>query len=101
MAKNETSIDSGIDIKLVYSGKITRGDITNIRADLINTGSLAGNVVLNWLLPDGFSLVSGNLIEFCGDLDNASSCYSEISVIVNPSTEIGLNEVKIVVNYEE
>ena len=36
-----------------------------------------------------------------GDLDSDGSCYSEIGVMVDSSTEIGLNEVKIVVNYEK
>jgi hypothetical protein len=101
LAKNETSIDSGIDVKLLYSGKITRGEATNIRADLINTGSLAGNVVLSWILPDGFSLVSGSLVESCGDLDSNASCYSEISVTTNLSMPLGMNEIRVVVDYEK
>jgi hypothetical protein len=101
LAKNETSIDSGIDVKLIYSGKITRGEVENIRAEIKNNGSLASNVVLNWLLPDGFSLVSGNLVEFCGNLDTEGSCYSEISVMTNLSMPLGLNEIKVVVDYEK
>ena len=101
LGKNETSIDSGIDVSLMYSGKITRGDITSIRADLVNTGSLAENVVLRWILPDGFNLVSGNLAESCGDLDTNSSCYSEISVTADLSMSLGQNEIRVVVDYEK
>jgi hypothetical protein len=99
--QNETSIDSGIDVRLVYTGKITRGEVTSIRADLVNNGSLAENVALRWILPGGFSIVSGNLEEFCGDLGSGGSCYSEISVTANLSMPLGLNEIRVVVDYEK
>ena len=98
---NETSIDTNLDVRLAYSGKITRGGDATIRADLENSGFLARNVVLRWILPDGFSLVSGTMNELCGNLDTGDSCYSEISVSANLSMPVGLNEIKVVVDYEE
>jgi len=83
------------------SGRITRGEIGILNANVLNTGSLANNVYFDWVLPEGFELVSGDLRELCGNLETNASCYAEIGVIVDPSIEIGLNEVKIVVHYEE
>jgi len=83
------------------SGRITRGGAVELNAFVLNSGDLARNVYLDWSLPEGFTLVSGDIRKDCGDLGTGDSCYSEISVMVNPSAGIGLNEVKIVVNYEE
>ncbi|MFH1473361.1 MAG: helix-turn-helix domain-containing protein [Candidatus Aenigmatarchaeota archaeon] len=98
---NITSIEPILDVKLLYPQKIIRGESLDIRADLENSGYLAKNVVLNWLLPAGFNMVSGNMSENCGDLDTGGSCYSEISVMTNLTTGIGLNEIRVVVDYEE
>jgi hypothetical protein len=98
---NETSSEPSLSVSLFYPAKITRGQSIIIKAELVNTGSLAKNVVLNWLLPHGFSLDSGKLSEKCGKLDTGDTCYSEIGVVTNLSTGLGLNEIKVVVDYEE
>jgi hypothetical protein len=86
------------DVKLLYPQKITRGKDIDIRAELM-VDSFAKNIYLKWVLPQGMSVVSGNSIETCGDL-NASSCISEISVKTDSSV-IGLSEIKVVVSYEK
>jgi hypothetical protein len=100
--ENETSNEtSPVFVVNLGSGRITRGEIAVLSAHVLNTGYLAKGVYFDWILPSNFELVSGNLRENCGDLDTDGFCYSEISVMTNPSTEIGLNDVKIVVNYEK
>jgi hypothetical protein len=101
---NETSPSNETEpifIVNLGSGRITRGEIVVLNANVLNTGSLAKGVYLDWILPEEFEIFSGNQRENCGDLVTDGSCYSEISVMIDPSTEIGLNKVKIVVNYEE
>jgi len=90
------------EIELNYPQRITRGEIILVKARAVNTGSsTAKNVVLDWKLPDGFSIVSGNEREFCGSLDQNGICDSQISIETDASTVLGLNEIKVVVNYEE
>jgi len=90
------------EIELNYPQRITRGEIILVKARATNTGSsTAKNVVLEWKLPDGFSIVSGNEREFCGSLDQNGICDSQISIETDVSTVLGLNEIKVVVSYEE
>jgi len=105
---NETSIEPieepiipavpKFDVKLIYPQKITRGEDIKITAEL-TSDSFAKNVYLKWVLPQGMEIISGNEIETCGDLNN-TSCSSEIDVRTNLSV-LGLNEIKVVVNYEK
>jgi hypothetical protein len=106
--ENETSNETSpsnetkpVFIVNLGSGRITRGEIAVLSAHVLNTGPLAKHVYFDWMLPSEFELVSGNLRKECGNLKTDASCYSEIGVMINPSTEIGLNEVKVVVNYEK
>jgi hypothetical protein len=90
------------EIELNYPQRITRGEIVLVKARAVNTGSMtARNVVLDWKLPDGFSIVSGNERELCGSLDQNGICDSQISIETDVSTVLGLNEIKVVVSYEE
>lgn len=97
---SETSPEPEFNVSL-GSGRITRGETVALNAFVLNSNSLARGVYFDWVLPSEFEIVSGDLRKECGDLDTEDSCYSEIGVMIDPSTEIGLNEVKIVVNYEE
>jgi hypothetical protein len=99
---NETSNETSPEFVVsLGSGRITRGETVSLNAYAENRGDLARNVHLDWVLPEGFEIVSGNQRETCGDIDIDGSCYSEITVMVDPSLEIGLNEIKVVVEYEE
>ncbi len=90
------------EIELNYPQRTTRGEIIPVKAHAINTGSsTAKNVVLEWKLPDGFSIVSGNDSEFCGDVKQNSNCDSQIGLKTDVSTVLGLKEIKVVVKYEE
>ena len=91
-------IEPKFDVKLAYPQRITRGESVQIRAD-VTSDTLARNVYLRWVLPEGFEIVSGNDIETCGDL-GSMACVSEISVRTEMS-DIGLNEIKVVISYEK
>jgi hypothetical protein len=93
---------SKFDINFDYPQKITRGEEFNVKSYVNNIGSSkAKNVVLNWQLPNGFEIVSGNLVENCGDLEPNNACVSEITLKTETSANRGLNDIKIVVNYEK
>lgn len=106
---NETSQESlilnesseNLDIILEYPQKITRGESLTARASVTNSGSSSvKNVVMMWKLTNGFEVVSGNLEERCGDLEVKNTCISEVELKTNLSTTLGINDIKIVVNYE-
>jgi len=60
--------------------KITRGEEFIIKAVVKNSGDAdAKNVVLEWVLPEGFEIVSGNAQENC-EIPPSSECTSEIIV---------------------
>ncbi|MFH0929622.1 MAG: hypothetical protein V1818_04735 [Candidatus Aenigmatarchaeota archaeon] len=92
------TVDPTFDVQLVYPQRITRGELIGIRAEA-STDTFAKNVYLKWLLPKGFEIVSGNAIEACDDM-NASSCISEIEVRTD-LTDIGLNDIRVVMEYEK
>jgi len=90
-----------LEINLDYPRKITRGEIITAKATVTNIdSSTAKNVVLTWSIPSGFELVSGQENEICGTLEPASTCSYEIDLKTDASTVLGLNEIKVVVNYE-
>jgi uncharacterized repeat protein (TIGR01451 family) len=90
-----------IEINIDYPQKITRGEEVVLKAYATNIGSLkAKNVVVNWQLPYGFEIISDSL-ENCGDLEPESNCISEIIVKSSLNTVLGINDAKVVVNYEE
>jgi hypothetical protein len=103
VVENETPTEgSKFDINLEYPQKITRGELITVKAIVNNIGSsIAKNVVINWQLPEGFEIASGNLVENCGDLEPSNACVSEVSLKTDISASLGLKDVKIVVNYEE
>jgi hypothetical protein len=97
-----TSIESHpkMNITLDFPQRITRGEEFKVKAYATNIGSLtAKNVVINWQLPNSLEIVSDS--SNCTDLEPNSVCNSEITVKSNVSAELGVNDLKIVVNYEE
>lgn len=102
--ENETSLPtvegSDFDIDFEYVQKITRGETVTVKG-VATANSNIKNVVLNWILPENFEIISGNNTISCGNLTIASSCESEINIKTSSSTDLGIIDVKIVVNYEK
>jgi len=95
-------VQEKLSINLDYSEKITRGEILTLKAIVENTDSaVAKNTYLNWELPEGFVIESGEMSKFCGDIEPSNYCISEILVKTDFSTVLGIRDIKIVVNYEE
>lgn len=90
-----------LNIRIESPEKITRGEIVTIKSTVVNSGSTeAKSVILTWQLPKMFEIVSGSQEKNCGNLEPNGSCTSEISVLTSYSTELGKNDVKVVVSYE-
>jgi len=87
-------------MNMEYPQMITRGESFIIKTNITNIGSLtAKNIWLTLQLPEGFEFVSSS--SDCDLLDSSETCTSEIVVNSMISTPLGLNDLKIVVNYEE
>lgn len=88
-----------IRISLEYPEKVNRGEDFKIKARLENLASISLKIVeIDWKLPKGFEILSRN--DDCKILNQNSACNSEILVHSSLSTELGLNQIKVVVKYE-
>ena len=98
---NETEIISkNIKIELDYPKKIVRGGTVAVKATVSNLDVLtASNVVLLWNIPTGFQII-GDERYFCGTIEPNASCVSEITLKTDVSTSLGVNNIKVLVNYE-
>jgi hypothetical protein len=91
---------TGLSLEISYPEKITRGEIVEIEATVVNPTSIVfNNVLINWQLPEGFEIISGSATENCGSLEPNSSCISVITVQTSFSTKLGTNDIKVVVSY--
>ena len=108
--KTETPLETGeaigtetpqIDILISYPFKITRGEVTEIKVIITNFGAKAKNVFVNWFLPQDFEIISGNLIENCGNLNAGETCVSIINIQTSSSTLLGKNQIKVTTSYEK
>jgi uncharacterized repeat protein (TIGR01451 family) len=89
-----------LNVHIESPKKITRDETITITANIENSGSsVARNVSVNWVLPRGFDIVleEGN----CENLEPNTSCTSMIVVKTSLSSELGLDEIKVVVSYGE
>jgi predicted transcriptional regulator len=93
-------ISPKLEIKIKYPENIVRGESFVLEAKVFNPDSIvAKNVVLEWHLPEGFNIVSGNYTEDCGDLFEQSICFSNITVSTSFSASIGPNDIKVEVRH--
>ena len=89
-----------INIQFFHANKITRGELTEIKALMTNSGTIAKDVSATWQLSPDFEIVSGNKVENCGDLDTGDSCTATINVQTLHSVSLGENQIKMRINYE-
>ncbi len=71
-----------------------------IRAVITNNGGPAHDVVVEWVLPDGFAVVDGSVTEYVGVLGASETVTSEITVFPVIQTELGPAEIRARVSYE-
>jgi uncharacterized repeat protein (TIGR01451 family) len=87
-------------VDIVSPEKATRGDTVELFAVVDNTGEAeAGNVQIEWLLPDSLTVTSGDLTYDCGSIAPGYTCTSAITVFAQQDAPLGLSEVKVRVSY--
>ena len=91
--------NSELNVEILYPEKIIRGEVIDVKAVITNSLNKVKNVKVDWTLPDGFSIVSGDQ-EICKDLNAKETCELNIKVETSLSTSLGKGEIKAVVNYE-
>lgn len=96
---NETPETPNLEIEISHSNKITRGDELEINAVVSNSGDLAEDVTINWIVPEEFEVISNNQRENCGNVGNNEQCISTIQVQPSLSAPLGINEIKVEVGY--
>lgn len=87
-------------LKLEIEGaeKLTRGANAAFSAIITNEGSLAKNLKVDWILPDGFVIVSQE--DNCVDLSRGESCRASLEVAPLISVALGGAIVDVEVSYE-
>ena len=88
-----------LDVKINYPQKITRGESIKLNATITNLDNKKiKNIWLDWNIPSGFEIDSGQQTEIIS-LDSGESYTTKISLETLPSTQLGINEIKLEVSY--
>ena len=98
---NETGTASPmIDAGIISDDSVTRGNLVEFTAYVKNVGnSSAFDVEIEWVLPDGFTISTGNGSAHCDEIVPGSSCWNNIIVAVPGSSDLGLKDIGIKVRY--
>jgi hypothetical protein len=95
----ESGLEPELKLDIVSPGKVTRGHEIELKAVLENLGIDSSEVVLEWILPDYFEIVTGNEIDEVGLLPGNSTFTSEITVFSNRDAVLGETEIRVRVSY--
>lgn len=92
---------SEVEVFIENPAKITRGQDFTARALVRNTGDgPAQNATLQWILPEGFSIASGNAVESIGTIAAGEEKFYDIMVRSSVSAPRGTSEIRARVAYE-
>jgi len=87
------------DVEFSYLNKVTRGGDLEIDAVISNIEIPAKNVIVTWILPDDLELSSGDLIRECGNMQPPDKCELSIKIRIPDSMPLGINKIKLNVDY--
>jgi predicted transcriptional regulator len=91
-----------LSVRISSQDKILRGEQFDVSAIISNSGnSDAKNVRMEWILPEGIEIVSGQASAECGIIVPDSECASSLTLLAPISADIGKNEIMVVMKYEE
>jgi len=91
-----------LDVGIISPDKVTRGEPFEISAYAINMGSApAKDVSIEWILPDGFVILSGSGSVDCQEVAPQTSCWNNITAAAPLSSNLGPNDIKTRVSYSE
>jgi hypothetical protein len=103
---NETETEPSnvpvIEAGILSPDTIIRGGNSELMVYAKNIGSAsAHDVIMEWILPDGFMILSGSGSVHCQELAPETSCWNNITATASLSSYTGLNDVKVRVKYVE
>jgi hypothetical protein len=91
-----------LSVRISSQDSVLRGEGIDVSAIVSNTGnSDAKNVRLEWEIPAQFEIVSGQASADCGTISQDSECASSVTLSTPTSADIGKNEIRVFVKYEE
>lgn len=91
-----------LEVEIISPDSITRGDSFELKAYAKNTGSASAyDLEIEWILPDGFLIQMGSGSVHCQDIAPETSCWNNVTAAASLSSYIGLNEIRVRVNYSE
>jgi hypothetical protein len=83
LTENTTEVQNvsrNILVEMTYPKKVTRGESVTIKSTVSNLDTQkVENLVIDWNIPSGFTLISGNQSYLCGTMEPNAVCASEIS----------------------
>jgi hypothetical protein len=106
-ALNETvngtvEAEPALGVGIISPDNVTRGFPLELKAYARNTGSApAFNLEIEWILPDGFLILSGSGSIVCEQLAPGTSCWNNITAAASLSSSLGLNDIMVRVSYAE
>lgn len=88
-----------LDIQISSPSKITRGENILLLVNITNIGNVeAKRVFLEFSLPEGFEEIKEEII---GTISPGEFVTKEIEFQTDISNQLGINEIKIFINYNE
>jgi len=82
-------------------GRANRNEPFLLSAEISNRGDTdAHDVEIEWVLPDGISILAGSGSHYC-DVPAGATCTSELTVAASLSSKLGEREIKLLVRYFE
>lgn len=92
-------LEPKINLELEHPEKITRSEDFKVKAKIENFGNSPIKILkVEWNFPENLEIVSEE--NNCSVLEPKSFCISEILVSSSLSTQLGKNEIKVVIRYE-
>ena len=90
-----------LGVQVIANKKITRGETIVLKTIIINLGEIkAENISINWIFPSNFKIINGQQQEILGNLDSGDSILSKIEIQTNYYTPLGVNEIKVLIDYK-
>lgn len=90
---------TSLSIQISHPEKITRGEIVNLNATITNRGDKKiDSILLNWIIPTSVNIISGENTKIIS-LDAGESYIAYITIETSSSIPLGINEIKLGVNY--
>jgi hypothetical protein len=93
------SIGPVLDVDLIVPERANRNQEFTVTADVLNSGDEeARDVVVEWVLPEGISIIEGSGSNVC-NIPPLATCRSELRLAASLSSKLGEREIDVLVSY--